>query len=179
MKCQSLSSENNKKNISECRLLKFLPSMLSVTIYKYRNLRLALRFMQINQGHCCLYTEPMKTAEGNDNEYPDNTVQVWAFYVCLLPFSKDTVHSPFSEFTVHSHFLMMQFIVPFLLHAVHSPFFQDVLHSPFSQHAVHHLKFFYGVVHSFLSHDAPRSLFYLCAIHSPFFSGCSLFCLFS
>ena len=33
MKCQSLFSGQNKKNISKCRLLKFLPSMLSVYNY--------------------------------------------------------------------------------------------------------------------------------------------------
>ena len=32
MECQSLFSGKNKKNISECRLLKFLPSMLSINI---------------------------------------------------------------------------------------------------------------------------------------------------
>ena len=30
MKCQQLFAENNKKNITKCRLLTFLPSMLSI-----------------------------------------------------------------------------------------------------------------------------------------------------
>ena len=34
MKCQSLFSGENKKNISECRLIKYLPRMLS---FKYPN----------------------------------------------------------------------------------------------------------------------------------------------
>ena len=32
MECQILSSRKNKKNISKCHLLKFLPSMQSVNI---------------------------------------------------------------------------------------------------------------------------------------------------
>ena len=45
MKCQTLFSGENKKNISKCRLLKFVPSMLSIEVFYAIFLKKCMTFL--------------------------------------------------------------------------------------------------------------------------------------
>ena len=70
MKCQSLCSMKEQKNISKCRLLKLLPSMLSVELCDAGTEQLTLWLITTEPGHsisCKMASAPTEDTDQTAN----------------------------------------------------------------------------------------------------------------